>query len=143
MSEQSLPPLWRRTMRRSTARRLLTCVAVGAVLGAAGIEACAPPAHADTIVGCKTDLWGFLASQRRELCDGPIHADGSWLRRRVIFVPAHQVPLSCFTSGGPYFASTNCSGGYYQPYSEVDRETYAVTPATVLGDEPGHLDGGA
>lgn len=131
-----------RTFHKRTVRRLLISVGAGALLAAGVIEAI-PAAHADTIQGCQTNVWGFLASQRRELCDGPVHADGSWLRRRVIYVPAHQVPISCFTSGGRYFASTNCSGGYFQPYAEVDRETYPVTPETVLADEPGHLVGGA
>src|ERR1700749_3498158 len=46
--------------------------------------AAAAPAPA---TNCKTDLWGFLGSQRRTLCDGPISHDGSWTRERTIWVP--------------------------------------------------------
>jgi hypothetical protein len=35
----------------------------------------AGPAH--TCGTCKTEPWGFLGSQRRTLCDGPISSDGS------------------------------------------------------------------
>lgn len=122
------------TWHTRTVRRLLAAVAAGAVLMGCGIG-WAGTGKADTIGACKTDLWGFLASQRRELCDGQLHPDGSWLRQRVIYVPAHQVPFNCYY--GRY--SSSCSGGYFQPYAEVARETYPVTPDTVLPDEPGHL----
>lgn len=97
------------------------------------------PARADVIQQCKTDAWGFLGGQRRELCDGPLHPDGSWMRQRIIYVPAHQVNRSCSTFGNAYSAFTNCSGGYFQPLTVVTQDVYPVTPGTVLPDEPGHL----
>lgn len=131
---------WRQRYPWRLVVRAVALILTAAVLIGMAVLWIAAPARADTIGRCQTGLWGFLFSQRRELCDGPVHADGSWLRRRVIYVPAHNVPLSCSTyGGGLYFASTTCSGGYFQPYAEVDREIYPVTPDTVLPDEPGHL----
>ncbi|WP_449560740.1 CDGP domain-containing protein [Mycolicibacterium mageritense] len=57
--------------------------------------------------GCESVPWGFLGSQVRTLCDGPMMADGSWMRARVIWVPAHQVPFTCSYSR----YSSSCSGG--------------------------------
>lgn len=99
------------------------------------------PAHADPLPqGCIRQPWGFLGSQVRAICDGPIRSDGSWVRGRIIATPAHYVPLSCYTSGGSYSSFTNCYGGYHVDYSEQDHEVYIVTPDTVLPDEPGHID---
>lgn len=102
------------------------------VFGLAGIselaEAKALPAN------CQQVLWGFLGSQTRSICDGPIRADGSWMRSRVVFTPAHYVPITC--SGYSYIS---CYGGYYQNYVETDNELYRVDPSNVLGDEPPHL----
>lgn len=98
-----------------------------------------PRAQADPGVGCQTVVWGFLASQRRTLCDGPIFADGSWNRARVVWTPAHQVPINCY---GGYW-STSCSGGYFVSERVNSSETYPVTPATVLPDEPGHISVGS
>lgn len=116
-------------------RGALAAAAVGAAIAASIGHA--PTAHADD--NCQVDLWGFLFSQRRTICDGPVFADGSWNRLRIVWIPAHQVPLSCSTYGGSYSSHTTCSGGYFQPYTELDNEIYPVTPETVLQDEPGHL----
>lgn len=122
-------------MKHAIAAALAVCALAGATIAA-------PAASADP-PGCQVVLWGFLGSQRRAICDEPVRADGSWIRHRLIAVPAHYVPMMCFTSGGgswSYSSSyTSCSGGYYQPYTEVDNEVYLVTPDTVLPDEPGHL----
>jgi len=48
----------------------------------------ATPAHAIP-ANCQAVPWGFLGSQVRAICDGPILPDGSWMRHRVIGVPAH------------------------------------------------------
>ncbi|AFN37765.1 hypothetical protein FGG44_gp77 [Mycobacterium phage MacnCheese] len=121
---------------------------VRVVLAAAAVAAAAvglaPTASADSQYdpGCKVDLWGFLGSSRRMICDGPIRPDGSWLRSREFYVPAHQVPLrtSCY---GSYSISCTTTGGYFQERTSDGIEVYPVTPDTVLGDEPGHLDEGA
>lgn len=122
-------------MSRGGVSRILVAGGVGALV-AAGIayagEASADPA------GCTTDLWGFLGSQRRTICDGPILPDGSWSRGRLFWIPAHQVPLRTSCSG-TYYVSCTSTGGYFQPYTEIGLETYWVTPDTVLPDEPGHL----
>jgi hypothetical protein len=89
--------------------------------------------------GCQLVPWGFLGTQRRALCDGPIQPDGSWMRRRIEFYPAHYVPASSSCSGGSY--STYCTyypGGYVDDQI-TDDETCPVRPETVLPDEPGDL----
>lgn len=127
-------------MRPRVLRRRVAVAAAGIVLAGTGIGWGAGLAKADP-PNCDTVLWGFLGSQRRTVCDGPLRADGSWQRARVIWTPAHEVPLSCFTSGGTYFSSTSCSGGYFVNETVNDTDKYPVTPDTVLPDEPGHLGG--
>jgi hypothetical protein len=91
---------------------------------------------------CKTEPFGFLGSQRRTLCDGPIAKDGSWSRERTIWVPAHySMPICTHRSYGSSFSSLNdCIGGYMVNEKLISNETYPVRPETVLSDEPGHLD---
>ena len=87
---------------------------------------------------CDVVPWGFLGSQRRVLCDGPMQENG-WVRRRLEFVPEHYAP-----------ATTNCYSSTFNSYCYsypggwidtkiTDDETYWVSPDTVLPDEPGHL----
>ena len=110
-----------------------------AAIGAAGFMIAVPPhAHADNTLGCQTDRWGFLGSQRRTLCDTPRAADGSWNRVRMVWTPAHYVPFSCY--GGAYYSS--CSGGYSVNESVQTKETYPVNDGNVLPDEPGWLPTG-
>lgn len=122
---------------RQINRALVAAAAALVTLGTAAFvgvaEAQAEPG------GCQTDLWGFLGSQRRTICDSPDRADGSWSRGRVIWTPAHNVPFSCYTSGGSYSSYTTCSGGYYVNQTVQAEDYYTVTPDTVLPDEPGHL----
>jgi len=108
---------------------------------AVGLLSC-PTASANPIPGhpnCDGVPWGFLGSARRILCDGPVGADGSWVRARLEYIPAHYVPATTSCSGGSY--STYCSsypGGWVDD-NVTDEEQYVVTPQTVLPDEPGHL----
>jgi hypothetical protein len=98
----------------------------------------AGPAHVGA--NCQTDPWGFLGSQRRTLCDGPISSDGSWSRERTIWAPAHySTPICTSRSGSSSSSYTSCSGGYYIDERLIGNETYPVRPDTVLADEPGHL----
>ncbi len=66
-------------------------------------------ANADVEPECKNDPWGFLGSQTRTICDGPRAADGSWVRFRMVWVPAHNVPIR--TSCSSYSCTT--TGGYF------------------------------
>lgn len=93
-----------------------------------------PESNADP-AGCQTDLWGFLGSQRRTVCDGPKRANGEWTRGRVVWTPAHQVPFRC--TYGTYYSS--CSGGYFVPESYQEQDRYPVTDDTVVPGEPGWL----
>lgn len=88
---------------------------------------------------CQTEPWGFVGSQRRTLCDGPISADGSWTRERTIWVPAHRTLYRCTSGSGSSSSSSSCYGGYLVNQSLVSNESYPVRPETVLPDEPGHL----
>jgi hypothetical protein len=123
-------------LRRITAGALLA----GAITVTAG--GFAPTSHAEFGVpgpnmgNCQTDRWGFLGSQRRMLCDGPIQSDGSWSRQRTIWRPAYFTPQSCTYSRS---WSSSCSGGYFVNEQLISSETYPVRPETVLHDEPGHL----
>ena len=94
-------------------------------------------AAAAPAVNCKTDPWGFLGSQRRTLCDGPISHDGSWSRERTIWAPAHYTSRICSSLGSDLYSS--CYGGYFVDERLISDETYPVRPDTVLPDEPGHL----
>ncbi|OQZ89348.1 hypothetical protein BST11_17970 [Mycobacterium alsense] len=88
---------------------------------------------------CQISPWGFLGSQRREICDGPIQPDGSWMRHRVIGIPAHyENPSSSCFGGDGYSNCTFYPGGWVSDQI-ADDETYPVNPGTVLPDEPGHL----
>jgi hypothetical protein len=89
---------------------------------------------------CRTEPFGFLGSQRRTLCDGPISSDGSWSRERTIWAPAHYSTPICTSYGSDRsYSSYNCSGGYFVNERLITNETYPVRPETVLPDEPGHL----
>lgn len=97
----------------------------------------APLGHADP--GCEQIPWGFLGSQQRVICDGPLRPDGSWERERVIGVPAHYRNATSTCYSGSY--SSNCT---FYPAGWVDQQTvedttYVVFPDNVLPNEPGHL----
>lgn len=129
------PQFRRRTMGGALLAMAITATAVG--FAATSHANPGVPAHAGA--NCKTDPWGFLGSQRRTLCDGPIARDGSWTRERTIWAPAHVTSYSCYSTPGRSYSSTNCSGGYFVPERLISNETYPVRPETVLRDEPGHL----
>ena len=104
--------------------------------GAPAPDATAAPPPA---VNCQTDPWGFLGSQRRTLCDGPIAHDGSWSRTRTIWSPAHYTPGMCFGGSGNW-RSAICDSGHFVDQREISNDTYPVRPETVLPDEPGHVN---
>jgi hypothetical protein len=112
-------------------------IEIAAVTAATAVTAlvCAPMANADVQPGCQDDLWGFLGSQTRSICDGPLMPDGSWTRFRMVWVPAHNVPIR--TSCSSYSCTT--SGGYFQPEQVFEKVKYPVTPDTVVAGEPGWL----
>ncbi len=112
-------------------KKLATVLAAAAASGAIA----APPANADVQPGCESIPWGFLGTQTRSICDGPLQADGSWVRFRMVWVPAHQVPVR--TSCGTYICTT--SGGYWQDEQVFEKVKYPVTPDTVVPGEPGWL----
>jgi hypothetical protein len=122
----------------NTLRRIMAGALLAAALTTTGVGFAAT-SHAEfgapNTPNCKTDRWGFLGSQRRTLCDGPITSDGSWSRQRTIWRPASYTPYNC-SSGSSY---STCTGGYFIPEREISNDTYPVRPDTVLPDEPGHL----
>jgi hypothetical protein len=88
---------------------------------------------------CNVAPWGFLGSKTREICDGPIQPDGSWMRHRVIGIPAHYEYPSSSCSTGSYYSNCTYYPGGYVAEQDSDNETYPVRPENVLPDEPGHL----
>ena len=107
-------------------------IAVVAAVTAVTSLVCAPTANAEVQPGCQDDLWGFLGSQTRSICDSPKAADGSWIRFRVVWVPAHNVPIR--TSCSSYSCTT--TGGYFQPEQVFEKVKYPVTDDTVVPGEP-------
>ena len=99
--------------------------------------ALAPPAGADPGIGCETLRWGIFG-QLRTICDGPQNSDGSWMRLRIFWTPAHYVPFRCYSST----YSSSCSGGYHVDDTLQGQEKYLVFPHNVLHDEPGWLPPG-
>lgn len=88
---------------------------------------------------CAEQFWMLgLRATTRTICDSPVRADGSWTRTRSFTAPAYWMPTTCVNTGGFYGGVLSCSGGY--PVEALNQtESYVVTPATVLPDEPGHL----
>ncbi|MEU0493955.1 hypothetical protein [Mycobacterium sp. NPDC006124] len=142
-------------MNTTTTSYLVRRVASGAVLVAAtALVSLGVPAvsHADAVpgMGCETVHWGFFGGDRRQICDGPQQADGSWQRTRTVYTPAKVLPLRCNTYGDVTSSygqmignpSISCTGGYPVPQTTLNQESYVVTPATVLPDEPGWLSPG-
>jgi hypothetical protein len=127
-------------LRRGMAGALLATAITATAVGLAATSQADDGPAAPNAANCTTDPWGFLGSQRRTLCDGPISSDGSWNRERTVWVPAHYSTPTCTSSGGSAYSShTSCSGGYFVNQRLVSNETYPVRPDTVLPDEPGHL----
>jgi len=133
----------RRGMAGALLATAITATAVGLSATSHGDDGAPAPntgGLARTDANCKTEPWGFLGSQRRTLCDGPISSDGSWSRERTIWVPAHySTPICTSRSSSSYSSYTDCYGGYFVNERLVSNETYPVRPDTVLSDEPGHL----
>lgn len=120
-------------MKRMLAVALLSMLSAAALLLA--------PTSQSLPGNCVQQPWWYgnaLRQTTRTLCDGPITADGSWMRARNFYANAYYVPFTCSWSAyGGY-----CSGGYWMPVFDTGVETYRVDPDTVLPDEPGHIGGG-
>lgn len=113
-----------------------------AALAAALLLASPVTAHAEPLPpNCVQQPWlyGGLFGRwtTRTICDGPVNADGNWLRGREFYAPETWVPYRC--SWGSYGGS--CWGGYWLPVFDTGAEMYTVTPTTILPDEPPHLGG--
>lgn len=113
--------------------RFLASVAVAAAVAAAGVGPPPTASAAPVGEGCVSDFWMWqgLRSASRMICDGDRRPDGSWERRRGFFDNPYYVPFQC----GRY----SCWGGYWVPELRVI-ESYIVTDATVLPDEPGFIE---
>ena len=112
-------------------KRLIMAAALGF-----GVLA-APTAHAAPIgEGCVSDFWMWqgLRASTRVICDGDRAADGSWERRRGFFADAYTTNgySSCYRYGCTYYPPR------FIPELKV-MDTYRVTDATVLPDEPGWI----
>lgn len=116
-------------------KKLLAGVAI-----AAAAFATAPPANADEVSNCQTiqGFWLFKGTART-ICDGVRRPDGSWLRAREFWTPAHWVNGRSSCYGGYSYSSCTYSPGYWQERMSSGAETYIVFDSNVLPDEPGHL----
>lgn len=113
-------------MRRATA-------ALAALMWLAGCGA--PSAGADA-PSCTSQFWMVgLKSTTRTICDGPLAADGSWMRSRAFTAPA-------FTADGysVCYSAAFCTFTLPREVAAYNvSDTYRVTPETVLPDEPPYL----
>lgn len=124
--------------RMNRTRLLLASTATGAVLAATVLGS--PPANADAVSGCEDTVWFMpFQSTRRAICDGVKRPDGSWLRVRVHYTPAHYVPRRFSCTSSRYSSSCTETGGYTVAYREASSETYVVFDDNVLPTEPAHL----
>jgi hypothetical protein len=117
--------------------RTLLLLGLGTVIGAATIHA--PAAKADVPPNCEARPSGFLGLKTRDICDGPIRQDGSWMRHRIIGIPAHYENPSSDCSSSEYSSHCTYYPGGWVSERDFDDETYSVTASTVLPDEPGHM----
>lgn len=137
---------WRRTYHRRTVTRAAVATASAMTILVSGVL-WASDANADPlpkvseVSGCQSQTWIIWGANTRTICDGFVHADGSWVRWREFWTPAHNVPLTCNTYGSRGYSSTSCTGGYWQERTTKGVEKYLVTPDTLLPDEPDHLVG--
>lgn len=117
------------------AAALLVCATTAGIL--------TPTAHADYNPGCTSQFWMVgLRATTRTICDGPIQADGTWMRARNFYAQAYTAAGYSNCYGGTYYSS--CTYTPPQQVPEFNKsEVYPVTAATVLPDEPGHLAEGA
>ena len=97
---------------------------------------CAAPSAGADAPSCTTQFWMIgLRGTHRTLCDGPLAADGSWMRSRAFTAPS-------FIADGisVCYSSSYCTFSLPHRVPAYDvRDTYRVTPETVLPDEPGYL----
>lgn len=125
-------PRWTFYVKAAAAVLVLVMVLTTGALWLAGRANATPP-------NCHQQPWlyGGLFGRMttRTLCDGPIRADGSWLRHRNFYSASYYKPISCSWSYG----SGSCSGGYQVAEFDTGVDEYVVTIETVLADEPGHL----
>jgi hypothetical protein len=121
--------------------RTTTTIAGLALALAAGLIAPAS-ARANTEPGCVEQFWMLgLRATTRIICDGPINADGGWMRARAFYAPAYVTNGYSNCYGGAYYSS--CSYTPPRQVAEFDqRDYYPVTPTTVLPDEPGYVGTG-
>lgn len=114
----------------------------------AGAMALIPSPNADATpydMGCENSGHAGLLNwiQRREICDGPRQADGSWQRQRVIFTPAHTVPASSSCGDfGCTFSSEESYGLTVQEKTVYQVSDRAGAENQPLPDEPGWLPPG-
>lgn len=138
----------RQTYHRRTVRRAVGVLAALAVVLGTGAGFFAAPARADLLppgTHCQTTsgLW-IGKGVKRDLCDTPRRADGSWTRYREFYTPAHTVNgySSCYGS----YAYRSCTyyPPRYVPFASNGVEQYEVSDApgaenAPLWDEPGWI----
>lgn len=117
-------------------------VAAGALLFAA--VALAPQASADLPSGvdhpwCSTMPTGSFIDQQgfKTICDGPLNADGSWMRKRSLW---GWSPRLCTQTGSGIFNHRHCIDQDV-PIHVYSSEEYQVMPDAIPFGEPGYQPG--
>lgn len=136
VDERRARPSLRAVWRRLTPWWAVTGLAMAAAV--VGLMLTPPEVHAAP-PGCEQIAWGFLGSQQRLICDGPIRPDGSWERSRVIGVPAHYRNARSSCSSGTYYSDCTFYPAGWVEQVTVEDTSYIVFPWNVLPNEPGHL----
>lgn len=118
----------------------LLVVAFGAFTVEAKADVLPPGTHCQTTSG----IW-LGKGTRRDICDTPRHADGSWTRYREFYTPAYTVNAHSSCYGGGYgYSSCTFYPARFVPFSSNGVEQYEVSDApgavnTPLWDEPGWI----
>ena len=132
-------PVKRRIALAVVSLSALLVVAFGAATVEAKADALPPGTHCITTSG----IW-LGKGTKRDLCDTPRRADGSWTRLREFYTPAHTINAYSSCSGGMYYSSCTYYPARFVPFSSNGVERYEVSDApgavnAPLWDEPGWI----
>ena len=121
---------------------------VVAALGIGVISGSGVPVAQALPYGCESVAWGPFGTQKRQLCDGILSVDGSWMRQRIVAIPAgyRDGSSQCYGGGllmGVSVGWQNCTTRAAGLYPQVTFEniTYRVYPDSIPAGEPGYLRG--
>ena len=88
---------------------------------------------------CQQQRWGFFGSQLRQICDGPIRPDGSWMRHRVVGFPSIMCTrtLAALVVATAATAPSTQAAGWTR-WTRTTKPTW-LPPTPCYPTSPGHL----